>query len=445
MSDPRYCSLLWKHMSNEPGGFVRTCCIAQERIYDSNGNPFTLGETSVRDIFHSDYYKNIRQEIREGKLPRNCKHCWQDEANGKQSKREMYNEYAKWRYEEIDYSVEPEMPQDFQLILGTTCNIKCRTCNPNYSSKWIKESEDRGLPYLKETVAVPMDDMENAKFWTEMNDWIKHIKYLEIMGGEPLYMKEFKAFAEKLIDQDLAKNITLNFSTNGTQLHTDLVGKLIKNFKDVGFGVSIDAASKERFEYLRHGADWDIVSANLDHFHTLHTNKEIYVSITCTVSAMNVMYLKEYVDVFSERWPNFEIFFNMAHFPSWFNSNVFEEFVKPKVVAPLQNITFPNASVEGQIKGIINHVLTPLEQVVIPMRDWSDVPDPNITVETEMAVRRRMFMQQIVAGDRYRGEDFRKVFPELYEIIKPYFDYDFHYANALADPKYGAVAKGTFI
>jgi len=85
MAEPRYCSLLWKHMSNEPGGFVRTCCIAQERVYDTNGDPFTLGSTSVRDIFHSDYYKNIRQEIREGKLPTNCKHCWQDEANGKQS------------------------------------------------------------------------------------------------------------------------------------------------------------------------------------------------------------------------------------------------------------------------------------------------------------------------------------------------------------------------
>jgi hypothetical protein len=422
-------------MSNEPGGFVRTCCIAQQRITQPNGEFYTLGETSVRDIFHSEFYKTIRQEIREGKLPKNCKHCWQDEANGKQSKREMYNEYAKWRYDEINYNEEPEMPQDFQLILGTTCNIKCRTCNPNYSSKWVKESEDRGLPYLKETVQIPMDDMENAKFWTEMDDWIKDIKYLEIMGGEPLYMKEFKAFAEKLIERDLAKDIALNFSTNGTQLHTDLVG----------FGVSIDAATKERFEYLRHGAEWDIVSKNLDHFHTLHTNKEIYVSITCTVSAMNVMYLKEYVEVFAERWPNFEIFFNMVHFPSWFNSNVFEEFVKSKIVAPLQNMSFPNASIESQIKGIINHVMTPLEQVVIPMRDWSDVPDPNITVETEMAVRRRMFMQQLVAGDKYRGEDFRKVFPELHEIIKPYFDYDFHYAKAVEDPRYGAVAKGAFI
>ena len=256
------------------------------------------------------------------------------------------------------------------------------------------------------------------------SSWGQHV----ISNAEPAILTTavsgLKAFAEKLIDRGISKDIALNFSTNGTQLHTDLVGKLIANFKDVGFGVSIDAASKERFEYLRHGADWDIVSANLDHFHTLHTNKEIYVSITCTVSAMNVMYLKEYVDVFSTRWPNFEIFFNMVHFPSWYNSNVFEEFVKSRIVAPLQNITFPNASIEGQIKGIINHVLTPLEEVVIPMRDWSDVPDPNITVETEMAVRRRMFMQQIVAGDLYRGEDFRTTFPELYEIIKPYFDSD---------------------
>ena len=58
MSKPKYCSLLWKHISNEPFGHVRTCCIARDRVTDSDGKEYTLGETSIRDVFHSDYYKH---------------------------------------------------------------------------------------------------------------------------------------------------------------------------------------------------------------------------------------------------------------------------------------------------------------------------------------------------------------------------------------------------
>ena len=42
MAEPRYCSLLWSHLSNEPLGHVRTCCIAKERVKDDNGEDFTL-------------------------------------------------------------------------------------------------------------------------------------------------------------------------------------------------------------------------------------------------------------------------------------------------------------------------------------------------------------------------------------------------------------------
>ena len=55
-----------------------------------------LGEDPIRDIFHSDYMKNLRQEIREGKCMR-ISHVdrrgeWQE------LKRQLYNGYAEWRY-----------------------------------------------------------------------------------------------------------------------------------------------------------------------------------------------------------------------------------------------------------------------------------------------------------------------------------------------------------
>ena len=76
-------------------------------------------------------------------MPKNCEPCWQDERNGKKSKRQLYNEIAEQRYGDINYDEEPDLPEDFQLILSNTCNLKCRSCNPNYSSKWVKEAKDR--------------------------------------------------------------------------------------------------------------------------------------------------------------------------------------------------------------------------------------------------------------------------------------------------------------
>ena len=48
---------------------------------------------------------------------------------------------------------------------------------------------------------------------------------------------------------------------------------MIRNFKNIGFNVSIDAPVQKRFEYLRHGADWNEVCKNLDYFHNLVEKK----------------------------------------------------------------------------------------------------------------------------------------------------------------------------
>ena len=409
MSEPKYCSLLWKHISNEPFGHVRTCCIARERVTDSEGEEYTLGETSIKEIFHSDYYKNIRQAIRDGERPKNCDACWRDEDNGVKSKRQIYNEYAEFRYPEIDYAEEPDMPEDLQIILSTTCNLKCRTCNPNYSSKWVKEAEARKMPYIKESVKVEMDDIENSKFWTDLDDWLPHAKYLEVMGGEPFYMKEFKVFANKLIDDDIAKNVHVNLSTNGTTLNKKFLQKMIDNFASVGFNVSIDGIGK-RFEYLRHGANWKEVSENLDYFHSLTPG--IAIGITVTISSLNVHYLAEFHKTFAERWPNFIIFHNIANFPTWYNPNIFPEECKEDIVAPLLDLGQFREQYQEDIKGIIKHVLTPRTETVVPYGN-----EPTDTVEAEISWRWELFKTQTVAGDKYRKENFREVFNELFQIL----------------------------
>ena len=439
MNEPRYCSLLWKHISNEPLGHVRTCCIARERVTDSDGNEFTLGSHSIKEIFHSDFYKQLRQDIRDGKLPSNCEPCWQDEANGNISKRQQYNQYAEQRYDPIDYSVEPEMPADLQITLSNTCNLKCRSCNPHNSSKWVKEAEDRGMPYLQEKVEVSMLDLEQSKFWTEMDEWIPYVQYLEMMGGEPFYMKEFKKFVDILVDRGVAKNIHLNTCTNGTFADKSFLKTLTDNFASVGFNVSIDAAVGKRFDYLRHGADWSEVEKNLDYFHELNATHQAHIGISHTITAMNVMYLAEFYEIFQKRWPTFKIYNNIARYPTWFNPSVFPEECKPAIVEPLLNNDLPDG-VKKELKGIANFVLTPRVDTVKPYGNG-----PNDTIENEIEWRWTLFKSQIVSGDKYRNENFKESFPELYQILKYHFIYHQEEQMHDEDPHYGTMEKGKVI
>lgn len=441
MSDPKYCSLLWKHISNEPLGHVRTCCVARDRVHEiPGGREYTLGQTSVEDIFHSEYYKQIRQAIRDGEMPKNCEPCWQDERNGKKSKRQLYNEIAEQRYGDINYDEEPDLPEDFQLILSNTCNLKCRSCNPNYSSKWVKEAKDRKLPYIEETVKIDMND-NDSKFWTGMDKWLPNIRFLEVMGGDPLYMKEFRVFADKLMADDIAKDLEISFSTNGTTVNRPFIEKMLNNFKSVGFNVSIDGIGK-RFDYLRHGADWNEVADNLDWFHNLLEDRGISIGITITVTALNVMYLAELHKVFEERWPKFILFHNMANFPTWFNCNVFPEECKPEIVKNLEDPSNFRPEYQSEILGIFHHVMTPRTLTTLPYGTSGED-----TVDAEIEKRWFMFCKEIVAGDLYRKESFGDSFPELFSILVKNKSFNYRHVefNIMNFPDYGIAEKGGLI
>ena len=441
MTEPKYCSLLWKHISNEPLGHVRTCCIARDRVHEiPGGREYTLGQTSVEDIFHSRYYKEIRQAIRDGEMPKNCEPCWQDERNGKKSKRELYNEIAEQRYGDINYDEEPGLPEDFQLILSNTCNLKCRSCNPNYSSKWVKEAKDRKLPYIEESVKIDMNDGE-SKFWTDMDQWLPKIRFLEVMGGDPLYMKEFRVFADKLMADNIAKDLEISFSTNGTTVNRPFIEKMLNNFKSVGFNVSIDGIGK-RFDYLRHGADWKEVEDNLDWFHELLEDRGISIGITITITALNVMYLAELHKTFEERWPKFILFHNMANFPTWFNCNVFPEECKPQIVKTLEDPSLYRPEYRSEIMGIFHHVMTPRKLTTLPYGTSGED-----TIDAEIEKRWFMFCKEIVAGDLYRKENFRECFPELFTILVEHrvFSYDTFEYNVKNIPDFGNLQAGTII
>jgi len=426
--DYKYCSLLWSHISNEPGGTVRTCCIAKDRIKDKHGNDFNLGEHSMLEILSSETMTNMRNRIRAGEDIPNCETCWIDEGNGKESKRQQYNNYYKEWYGDdcINYSVEPERLIDVQLIFDNTCNLKCRSCNTNYSSKWREESIDRNIPFWETTAEINMNDIERSAFWKTMDDWTKDVMRMEIMGGEPFYMKEFKQFVDYLIDTGRSKNVALTLSTNGTIADKDFLDKMVKNFRDIAFSVSIDGV-EDKFTYLRHPGKWDEVKQNLDYYYELHNSEHpVFVQITHTVTALNILYLPDFHEYFKTTFPNFKIWNNSVHYPKWISPPVLPKSAKKMITDKLLRYDWlPQYREEAN--ALVNFMNSPLytngESVVASLKNKFDAEKLKFFDERSSQQKWTIFKSQIVGGDIYREENFVKVFPELYELIRHEFDY----------------------
>ena len=426
--DYKTCALLWSHVANEPGGSCRTCCIAKHRIKDKNGNEMNLASNTMTEILKSKFVEEIREEIRQGGEPDNCETCWIDERNGKKSKRQVYNEYyAHWYGDHyIIWDQVPERVVDAQLIFDNTCNLKCRSCNTNYSSKWREEAIDRGVPFWENEHPVDMMDEKLSTFWTDLDNWTNDILRLEIMGGEPFYMKQFREFAKLLIERKTSQRIALTLSTNGTVANKELLESMASNFKDLAFSVSIDGVG-DKFEYLRHPGNWEETKSNLDYYYELHNSMyPVNVQITHTVTALNVMYLPEFYEYFKNRWPNFNIWLNIAHFPKWITSAVLPARAKKDITEKLQAYDF--GKYKSEIGSLIDYMNTPLYQ------NGDSVPG-NIAVRLDrdrlLAMDGRniekkydTFKNQIAGGDKYRQENFTEVFPELHELIKDSFDYE---------------------
>lgn len=302
------CSIPWTGFSNEPDGRVQPCCLYKGYI-EKAGNPLYIQTHSINEIFHSKFMKELREQFRNGEKPAGCAVCWTDEENKYDSKRIIYNNIHKTF--DIDYKEEPTTVTEFQLIINNSCNLKCRSCTPSHSSQWQQEikmntgSTGYEMPYGQSA-------NETGKLWTERLNWYKDLKRLEVVGGEPFYVKQWHTIFYELIDLGYSENIDITMTTNCTLFYPELLEKLADNFKSVSIGLSIDGTGSV-YEYIRHPGKWSIVYENMKKYHA-YSNK-IDIQINITISWLNAQDILELHTLIYNEFPNFKIWNNIVHSP----------------------------------------------------------------------------------------------------------------------------------
>jgi|TARA_B110000977_G_scaffold152584_1_gene193764 sulfatase maturation enzyme AslB (radical SAM superfamily) len=341
-----FCPLPWTHLATHPHGSVTLCCESDmtNRASEAQNLPrefITLNNSTYdfEKIMNSDMFKQVRKDMLDGKMPSPCSKCYKLEALGNESKRTRDTSLLEFslqdaqRITQSDGTLTEVNFEFIELRLGNICNLACRSCNPQSSSKWISDWEklnDRKFDMPQSLFNWPLDE----QFWANLAEHCNNTRKVYINGGEPLLVDKHMKFLEFLITKDLAKNITLVYSTNSTIINDKYID-LWNAFKQVEFMVSIDDL-EDRNNYLRHPAKWDKILKSFEWLHSL--GHKTY--ILQTISIMNIYYIKEFWEYFRARGVN--VSHNMVHHPNYYSAANAPQHAKQAILNKIVDMPFYN-------------------------------------------------------------------------------------------------------
>ena len=325
------------HLATNASGNLRVCCNSTpgKNFILRNGTkrPYKITDGDMQDFWHSDTMKTIRHELLNDQRPAMCERCFREEDSGVRSARMAWNEKYMFDYEQTE---TPELSvQYIDIRLGNLCNLKCRMCNPYASNQWVDEwhlveqqLDDSEIKRLS-SMDWPNDDAVAVNLLKLANT----IDEIYLTGGEPtLALSQYKLF-DKLIELDLAKNITLKYNTNCTNLPKKLVDYW-QHFKKIKINASIDAHG-DLNRYIRYPTGWALVEKNLATFVEMSKQGKIDLQVHCTVQVYNVLQLDKLFDYLADLSIT-DIHLNILDHPDYLNVRVLPTNLKKLVIERLQ-------------------------------------------------------------------------------------------------------------
>lgn len=292
-----FCVLPWISLEASPIGTVRPCCLADDELYDNNGNKFELATASFADIQNCNDMKKLRSKFLSGQKPQTCRKCWNEERAGRKSKRLHTLDRLKHMGISDEWSEDAKPLMFIDLKLGNICNLKCRICGSWSSSQfateevnWIQDTDEKKRSYAYQMLRAGAWPRENQKFWSEIDSVLNNIRYIEFTGGEPFMISEHFDMLQGIVDRGIASQVEIHYNTNGTHF-PESAAEIWRHFKTVEIAFSIDDLGT-RFEYQRSNAVWLEVEANIEKFKQLQKQySNIQLQCCTTVNVFNVRYL----------------------------------------------------------------------------------------------------------------------------------------------------------
>ena len=394
-SDSLYCAWADSGLALHNSGRALLCCHSRTYLDDAQGEKIYWHTHRLGDAWDSPTRQEIKSALSQGQQHQNCQACWDEESAGRDSRRTLTNR----QFSNLPES--PPSPALLDLKLGNTCNLACRTCWPEVSSKWYKDywtvydqSNTDYKTYLNRWKSIQQSyDKDNTILWDDLRTWLANVKYIDLFGAEPMLLDRLFDILRWAVANGHAVLQDLHINTNGTIWNTEYMA-ILTGFNQVNFDVSIDGIGPH-YDYIRYGETWSVVDNNLTAFKALATQfKNIQLCVCVTVSILNVYYLDEIWKHMVDR--GLQPFFNVVHMPEHTCIRAIPDSVKSLVEKKLRAYTNDTRGWSNQIESVINFMNMPLNNAE---QHWAE------------------FTRSSLALDEVRNQDFAKTFPEFNQLL----------------------------
>lgn len=438
---PSFCAAKWKqvtmHLQN---GMNHSCHHPPAHVV-----PLEELKTNPTALHNSNFKKEQRKMMLEGKRPSECDYCWKVEDNGQGSFSDrIYKSADAWakpyiqdiRSKPWDDNVDPSY---VEVSFSHTCNFKCSYCAPHISSKWMEEVEQFGpyptstqfnnLDWIKRQNMMPILNRDHNPYvdafwewWPKMYNSLNHFR---ITGGEPLLSKNTFKVLDYIIDNP-NPNLEVSINTNMnppnsvfdkflSKVQIIVNEKKVKRFK---LFTSAEAHGKQ-CEYIRYGMNYDLWLSNIHRTFKEISNIEFTVMSTYNLLSLTsyIPFLKDVLEIKREfgtythdrnpilldipylRYPDHQAIFIME--PEMLSM------IYDQVTYMYSNLEYKNWYGTAN-RGFYEYEADKLKRIYniaknIKPNEWTDN-------------NRRDFVIFVNEHDRRRGTDFLATFPELESV-----------------------------
>tara|TARA_B100001287_G_scaffold90998_1_gene76259 strand:+ start:3927 stop:5264 length:1338 start_codon:yes stop_codon:yes gene_type:complete len=429
----KFCMLAMQGFSTHAHGRTRPCCFSRigtntympgvqiqgmkEWEHHGNSNAETL-----EDFINDPAVMKLRQGLLKNEVPDGCKGCFELEDQGIRSFRQTWNEIYE---QDIDTSLknisedghlDPQALTYLDISLGNVCNLKCRSCNPWASHRWIEEGPT--VPHTDwdktayHIAKLSSEDPWFVKAFAEgwYDDVLPNIRVINFIGGEPLVVQEHYTWLEHIIDMGLAKHIELHYNTNGTTIPKRLLD-IWDKFRGVILSLSIDAVGDLAY-YVRFPSKWKIIDRNIEKLKEFSaTRKGVLVHTHVTLSLLNLHDLPNLLDWckkqydtwhYTHDWGNYGYqnclpHFNIVENPRYLNIRNLPDERKALMNTMLeeQHQRFKNAKLPEWEQWAVDNIIS-LKNILNQPPDEGDW---------------QVFIENTLASDKFRNVDIKKYIP----------------------------------
>lgn len=439
-----WCPLPWSHVSIKNDGTFRLCCHAnigptRGTLFGADGTPLNAATSTWKDAVNSETMKEVRATMLKGQWPPACTRC-SNEFKAGVVPRNMFERDLE--YSSVDFIKAKELtspdgsinPKDFpakniDMRFGNTCNLKCVMCSPRDSNQWYQdhvaitgeteyEEGHYSIKLFKNQSGEyrPQGDsykwFDDTRVWDELTNASSTITKIFIAGGEPFLIKKHFQWLERCVELDIAKNITLEYSTNLTHIPDSAFG-IWKKFKKVVFGISVDSIGEKNY-LIRYPSDWSLIMENISKLDGKLTNASLKVVIA--VQILNIFDLPEIFNFWLTQTMThvpLHITLHPVHRPYFYNLSILSESTKLEIKRNLDSYLEKIKQITPVSK---THHQSLLEVIKITIKYSNFVMA--YSSAANVTANRNNFIHTMDKLDELRKTDWKQTFPEVWAATK---------------------------